>query len=362
MRADAGYWIAWSKITGVGAARLKRLWEYFGDLAIAWSATSKDLERAGIDQRTIAAFQAERHGMNPGAEADKLSAANVQLLTLADAEYPASLRQLDGAPACLHIKGSLLPEDEIAIAVVGNRSITGYGRQVTEEMVQALVRHGVTVVSGLARGVDAVAHRTAMDNGGRTLAVLGCGVDIVYPFEHRALSEQICRQGALVSEFPLGTKPDAPNFPMRNRVISGLSLGTLVVEAGETSGALITAARAVEQNREVFAVPGNIYAPRCAGTNALIKRGEAKLVTCVEDILEELDVHLRPQQLAMETILAHDGTEERLLQALGQEPAHVDALTRLTDLPINVVSSTLAMLELRGLVRQVTPMYFVRAR
>jgi DNA processing protein len=362
MRTDAGYWIAWSKITGVGAARLKRLWEYFGDLSVAWSATSSDLERAGIDQRTIAAFQAERRGLNPAAEAEKLHAAQVHLLTLADAEYPASLRQLDGAPACLHIRGRLLPEDEIAIAVVGNRSITSYGRQVTEDLVGGLVRHGVTVVSGLARGVDAVAHRTALAAGGRTLAVLGCGVDITYPFEHRALGEQICRQGALVSEFPLGTKPDAPNFPMRNRVISGLSLGTLVVEAGESSGALITAARALEQNREVFAVPGGIYAPRCVGTNALIKRGEAKLVTCVEDMLEELDVHLRPQQLVMEAVLAHDGTEDRLLQALGQEPLHVDTLVRLTDLPINVVSSTLTMLELRGLVRQVTPMCFVRAR
>jgi DNA processing protein len=338
MRTDAGYWIAWSRVTGVGAARLKRLWEYFGDLAVAWAATSQDLERAGIDQRTVAAFQVERRQINPVAEADKLQAAHVQLVTLADAEYPASLRQLDGAPACLYILGSLLAEDEIAIAVVGNRSITPYGRQVTEDLVRALVRQGVTIVSGLARGVDAVAHRTALAAGGRTLAVLGCGVDITYPFEHRTLGQEICRQGALVSEFPLGTKPDAPNFPMRNRVISGLSLGTLVVEAGESSGALITAARAVEQNREVFAVPGSIYAPRCAGTNALIKRGEAKLVTCVEDILEELDVHLRPQQLVM------------------------DAVVRLTDLPINVVSSTLTMLELRGLVRQVTPMCFVRAR
>jgi DNA processing protein len=362
MRDDAGYWVAWTKISGVGAARLKRLWEYFGDLAIAWSADPGDLECAGIDQRTIAAFLAERRGLDPGMEAEKLDRAGVDLLTLADAAYPTSLRPLDGAPACLHVKGNLLPEDEIAVAVVGNRSITGYGRQVTEDLAAGLVRQGVTVVSGLARGVDAVAHRTAIDKGGRTVAVLGCGVDVTYPPEHRTLSEQIFMHGALVSEFPLGTKPDAPNFPMRNRVISGLSLGTLVIEAGQTSGALITAARAVEQNREVFAVPGSIYAPRCAGTNALIKRGEAKLVTCVEDILEELNLRLRPQQLVMEAVLAHDGTEERVLQALGSEPLHVDALTRLTDLPINVVSSTLAMLELRGLVRQVTPMQFVRAR
>jgi DNA processing protein len=165
-----------------------------------------------------------------------------------------------------------------------------------------------------------------------------------------------------VSEFPLGTKPDAPNFPMRNRVISGMSLGTLVVEAGETSGALITASRALEQNREVFAVPGSIYAPRSAGTNKLIRRGEAKLVTCVDDIIEELRLGARPQQLAMELVMAHDGTEEQLLKHIGHEPIHVDALTRLTGFPISVVSSTMTMLELRGIVRQITAMQYVRAR
>ena len=225
-----------------------------------------------------------------------------------------------------------------------------------------LVRHGVTIVSGLARGVDAVAHRAALDAGGRTIAVLGSGLDRVYPPEHSALAAEIAMHGAVVSEFPLGTKPDAPNFPIRNRVISALSLGTLVVEAGDTSGALITAARALEQNREVFAVPGSIFAPRSAGTNNLIRRGEAKLVGRVEDILEELPVDVAPQQLAMELVLAHDGTDERLLQHIGQDPVHVDILTRLADLPVSVVSSTLAMLELRGVVRQISPMQYVRAR
>jgi DNA processing protein len=210
--------------------------------------------------------------------------------------------------------------------------------------------------------VDALAHRATLHAGGRTIAVLGCGVDVVYPPEHRGLAEEIAASGAVVSEFPLGARPDGPNFPMRNRVISGLSLGTLVVEAGASSGALITATRALEQNREVFAVPGSIYAPRCAGTNALIRRGEAKLVTCAADILEELRVEQVPQQLALDTVLAHDETEDLLLRQLGQEPMHVDALTRATDLPISIVSSTLAMLELRGVVRQVSMMQYVRAR
>ncbi|MGH2387912.1 MAG: DNA-processing protein DprA [Chloroflexota bacterium] len=362
MRQDAGYWVAWSKVTGVGAARLKRLWEHFGDLEAAWRAPQSVLARAGLDSRAAAAALAERGALNPNAERERLERANVELITIDDASYPALLRRGEGAPACFYVRGTLLPEDEMAIAIVGSRAITSYGRQVTQQFTTDLARQGLTIVSGLARGIDAVAHRAALDAGARTIAVLGCGVDVTYPPEHRSLAADVAAHGALISEFPLGAKPDAPNFPMRNRVIAGLSLGTLVIEAGKSSGALITATCALEWNREVFAVPGSIYAPRCEGTNRLISKGEAKLVCAVGDILEELNLSLVPQQLAMDSLLAHDQTEARLLDHLGQEPMHVDALTRLTALPISVVTSTLTMLELRGLVRQVSTMQFVRAR
>jgi DNA processing protein len=331
-------------------------------MSLAWEAGAAELQRAGLDSRAAASAAAERLALRPAAEAERLARSDATLITPADAEYPALLRTIDGAPATLYVRGGLLVEDELALAVVGNRQITAYGRQATLQLVGELVARGLTIVSGLARGVDAVAHQAALDGGGRTIAVLGCGVDVVYPPEHRGLAAAIVQHGALVSEFPLGAKPDAPNFPMRNRVIAGLSLGTLVVEAGASSGALITATRALEQNREVFAVPGSIFAPRCAGTNALIRRGEAKLVGCAAEILEELRVERMPQQLALEAVLAHDETEDRLLRQLSQEPMHVDALTRATDLPISVVSSTLAMLELRGVVRQVSMMQYVRAR
>jgi DNA processing protein len=362
MRKDAGYWVAWSKVTGVGAARLKRLWEHFGDLEAAWRASESALLRAGLDSRAAAAAIAERGSLNPAAERERLAQANVVLLTIDDATYPALLRRGEGAPACLYVRGTLLPGDELSIAVVGNRALTSYGRQVTQQLTTDLARHGLTIISGLARGVDAVAHRAAIDAGARTIAVLGCGVDVAYPPEHRSLAADVASHGAVISEFPLGAKPDAPNFPMRNRIIAGLSLGTLVTEAGKSSGALITATNALEWNREVFAVPGSIYAPHCEGTNRLIAKGEAKLVCAVADILEELKVALVPQQLAMDSLLAHDQTEGRLLDHLGQEPVHVDALTRLTSLPVSVVTSTLTMLELRGLVRQVSTMQFVRAR
>jgi DNA processing protein len=362
MRPDAGYWIAWSKISGVGAMRLRRLWEHFGDMQLAWAAGSSAMAAAGLDQRTIQAALIERSQLDPVAEAARLVQAKVDLVTIADASFPALLRPIEGAPAALHVTGTLEIADEVAVAVVGSRSVSPYGRQVTLHLVTELIRHNITIVSGLARGVDAIAHRAAIDAGGRTIAVLGCGVDRTYPAEHRGLATDVARHGAVVSEFPLGTKPDAPNFPMRNRVISGLSLGTLVIEAGETSGALITAARALEQNREVFAVPGSIYSTLSCGTNRLIRRGEAKLVSTVDDMLEELHIETAPQQLAMEILMAHDSTEERLLNSLGGEPMHVDTLTRVCELPVSVVSSTLAMLELRGIVRQISPMQYVRAR
>lgn len=362
MRDDAGCWIALTRISGIGPARLRRLWEYFGDLRDAWKAGERELRAAGIDARAVAAIAAERPGLSPEREAERLGRSGLAFLTLADPSYPALLRPIDGAPACLYVRGSFSAHDELAIAVVGSRQVTAYGRQAALQIVADLAAQKVTIVSGLARGVDAVAHRCALDHGARTVAVLGCGLDQIYPPEHTALASQIAECGALVSEFPLGTRPDAPNFPMRNRIISGLSLGTLVIEAGQTSGALITATRAVEQNREVFAIPGSIFSPRSAGTNALIRRGEASLATSAADILEELRVSQLPQQLALDSLLSPDPTEERILQHLSAEPLHVDALTRLADLPVSVVSSTLTMLELRGLVRQVTPMQFVRAR
>lgn len=362
MREDAGYWVAWSKITGIGAARVRRLWEHFGDLGAAWAAPADALQRAGLDRRVAAAAVAERPSLTPDAERDALEQAGVDLITLADSSYPVLLRRGEGGPACLHLRGALVPEDEMAVAVVGSRMITSYGRQATLQFVGDLVRQGLTIVSGLARGIDAVAHRAALEAGGRTIAVLGCGVDVAYPPEHRGLAAEIAAHGAVLSEFPLGAKPDAPNFPMRNNIIAGLSLGTLVIEAGTSSGSLITAARALDWNREVFAVPGSIYAPRCQGTNRLISKGEAKSVSTVDEIMAELNLGLVPQQLAMDGLLAHDHTEGTLLAHLGSEPLHVDALTRLTSLPVSVVTSTLTMLELRGLVRQVSAMQFVRAR
>jgi DNA processing protein len=268
----------------------------------------------------------------------------------------------------LFIRGSFLQQDEWAVAVVGTRRASAYGRQVTETLASDLARRGITVVSGLARGIDAIAHRAALATGGRTFAVQACGLDLVYPPEHRQLALDITKQGALLSEFPPGTKPQAQHFPRRNRLMSGLCLGVLVIEADEQSGALITAHWALEQDREVFAVPGSIFSPLSRGTNNLIQRGEAKLVTSVDHILEELNLSLAEvQQKAREELstgntVAIKDEEALLLRVLSSEPQHIDEVAQQAGLPIAAASGTLALLELKGLVRAAGGMRYARVR
>lgn len=237
------------------------------------------------------------------------------------------------------------------MALVGTRRATVYGRQAAEELAGGLARNGVTVVSGLARGIDSIGHKTALAAGGRTVAVLACGLDMVYPPEHLRLAQEIMEQGALLSDYALGTQPRSEFFPRRNRIMVGLSLGVLVVEGDLKSGALITARQALDENREVFAVPGSIYSPTYRGANWLIQAGQAKLVTRVEDILEELNLTMAAHQMEAKELLPADETEAALLRLLSLEPIHIDEVRRESALPIATVSGALAMLELKGMVR-----------
>jgi DNA processing protein len=262
----------------------------------------------------------------------------------------------------LYVQGELQESDQLAIAVVGTRRLTAYGRQVTQDLVSGLVRHNITIVSGLARGIDAVAHKTAVEMGGRTIAVLGSGLDAIYPAEHRQLAQHIANgHGALLSEYGLGVQPEAKNFPPRNRIISGLSVGVLIVEAAERSGALITASFAAEQNRDLFAVPGNINSPASKGPNQLIQQG-ARLVMRVEDILEELNVHLVAEQTAVQMALPESAEEIALYAHLSSQPVHIDDLSRVSGLPTGMVSSTLTIMELKGMVQQVGGMNYILCR
>jgi len=358
---DLKYWVGFSIIPGIGRIKLGQLESYFGNLEDAWQAAPGDLKRAGLDSGSIRAITSWQPKISLEAEMEKLDRYGVKVLTCHDPDYPSRLKEIYDYPPLLYVRGSLLPEDEWCLAIVGTRRTTVYGRQVTEEIVADLARSKITIVSGLARGIDSIAHRSALEAGGRTIAVFGCGLDIVYPSENANLARSIIQQGALVSEYPLGTRPKADNFPRRNRIMSGLSLGVLVVEADETSGAMITAHLAVEQNREVFAIPGSILSPASRGANHLIQEG-AKLVRNYTDILEELNLTAVAHQIEMKEIIPPSDTEALLLKQLSAEPTHIDEVCQGSGLPISTVSSTLTMMELKGLVKQVGNMNYVMAR
>jgi DNA processing protein len=356
------YWIAFSRITRIGSVRAALLDSHFGSMAEAWRASPAELMAAGLDRGTVNSIVNGRRDIDPDAELARLHKAGVKAYCWHDDAYPPRLREVDDKPPVLYVRGDLLPEDEWAVAVVGTRRATPYGRQAAEHFSSDLARHRITIVSGLARGIDAVAHRAALNAGWRTIAVLACGLDLVYPPEHLKLAQEVMQRGCLVSDYPLGTQPRSEYFPRRNRILSALSLGVLVVEGDVDSGALITARLALEQNREVFAVPGSIYSPTYRGANKLIRDGEAKLVAAAEDILEELNLTMATHQMELREVLPADSTEARLLKVITNQPIHIDEVQRASGLPIAAVSGALAMLELKGAVKQVGPMNFVRAR
>ena len=355
------YWVGFSLIPGIGRVRLTQLENYFGGLENAWHADPADLKHSGLDSRSVRVITSGRPKLSLEAEMEKLDRYGVKVFTWHDPGYPPRLKEIYDFPPIIYIRGSLLPEDEWCLAVVGTRRATVYGRQVTEEIVADLARSKITIVSGLARGIDGVAHQSALEAGGRSIAVFGCGLDVVYPSENADLARRITEQGALISEYPLGTRPRPENFPRRNRIMSGLSLGVLVTEASKTSGAMITAHLALEQNREVLAIPGSILSPASSGTNHLIQEG-AKLVHSYTDILEELNLTAVAHQMEIKEIIPASDTETRLLKQLGVEPTHIDEVCRNSDLPMSQVSSTLAMMELKGLVKQVGTMNYILAR
>jgi DNA processing protein len=355
------YWVGFSLVKGIGSVRFQALLDYFGDPQLAWHAPASALHSAGLGSKVVENLVALRSSVSLEQIWERIQAQGIQVLILEDEAYPRRLKEISQPPPVLYLRGELRPEDEWAVAVVGTRRITSYGRQVAEEVAAAMARSGITLISGLARGVDAVAHQAALNAGGRTLAVLGNGVDRVYPPENRRLAEQIMACGALVSDYPPGTPPESTNFPPRNRIISGLSMGVVVVEAGQTSGALITASFAADQGREVFAVPGNINAPQSAGANRLIQNGAHPLLD-PQDVLEVLELTMVTEHHAARASLPADAVEAQLFATLTREPLHIDEIRARTDLPIEKVTATLALMELKGMVRQVGGMNYVAIR
>ena len=347
---------------GIGPIRFQRLLEVCGDACAAWQARDIDLAAAGLDGRTIGAIKSLRQCTSPEAVLQKLRQLGISPVTLLDPDYPENLRYVADPPPVLFIRGALQPRDAYAVALVGTRRATSYGRAVAERLAAELAVAGVTIVSGLAKGIDTFAHHAAMAAGGRTLAVLGNGLDQVYPPSNAGLASRIVEShaGALVSEFGPGIPPDAVNFPRRNRIISGLSLLTLIIAAGERSGALITADFALEQGRDVLTIPGSIFSPASAGANQLLKQG-ATPVTSAQDVLELLGAAQSERLPRMARHVPDLGPcESSVWAALSPEPHLADDLARDLGMAANDLSAALAMLELKGLARQVGSMLYTR--
>lgn len=355
------YWVGFSIIKGIGAVRLKALADYFGDLEQAWNAPLSNLRDTGLSEKICERIVQVRKELELDQYIKRFQSIGIQFLIKEDPQYPRYLKEIDQPPPVLFLKGDINLEDEWSVAIVGTRKVTHYGKQVAEEFSKVLADHKITVVSGLARGVDGIAHKGALDAGGRTIAVLGSGVDRIYPAEHKALAEQIAKCGAIISDYPPGTAPEATNFPPRNRIISGLSRATIVIEASQTSGALITADFAASQGRNVYAVPGSIYNVQSKGTNKLIQQG-AKPLLDIREVLQDIQVELIQERKSFRKDYPIDLFEEKILRVLSDEPIHVDEITNLSELSITEVSSYLTMMELKGLAKQVGGMKYVVVR
>lgn len=360
---DKKYFNAFNLFPEVGSIKFKKLLAYFRNLENAWQASAAELKQAGIDEKLSEKIVAERNQINPDKELEKLSEENIEILTIQDEEYPKILKEIYDPPAVLYIKGNFKAEDEFSLAVVGSRRTSQYGIRVALDLVSKLSTAGLTIVSGLAKGIDTLAHKAALEAGGRTIAVIGSGINRknIYPPANKNLADRITENGVVISEYPFGTEAMPFHFPARNRIISGLSKGTLVVEAAEKSGALLTARHALEQNRQIFAIPGDIYSLTSVGPNNLIKIG-AKLVNSYQDILEELNLETLNEQVKTRQIAPDTKEEALILEIISDQSLHIDKIVIKTKLDTATVSSTLTLMEMKGKVRNLGGMNYVIAR
>jgi len=358
------YWVGLNNFPKFGPIRFKKIKKFFPDLENAFKASLNELKQAGIEEKIAEEFISARISIDPDGLMEKLNKQNIKVITIEDKRFPRLLSEIYDPPPMLYCLGELTTADEFALSVVGSRKYSSYGKQVAEQIVKDLSDNNLTIVSGLALGIDALAHETALNSNGRTIAVLGSGLDRenIYPSQNRYLADKIIASGgAIISEFPMSAMPLRHHFPQRNRLISGLSLGVLVIEAGIKSGSLITASHALEQNREIFAVPGNIYSPNSAGTNHLIKQG-AKLVSSAQDIIETLNLTQAVSYIENKKIIPDSLEEEKILAILTREPMHVDDLIRLTKLDTATINGVLVIMEMKGVIKNLGNMKYVLAR
>ena len=349
------YLNALNRINGLGPQKMKILLDFFETPENVWKTNLEDLEKSGIGEAISRKIYEEKQKINPNEELEKLDRNSIKMITFDNPDYPEFLKEIPSAPYILYVKSDLNISEIFSdplIAIVGSRKMTEYGKRAAYSFARDLATAGITVVSGMALGVDAEAHLGALETKGKTLAVLGSSLEdsFIGPRSNYNLSRKIIESGALVSDFPLGTASIPFNFPARNRLMAGLTLGTLVIEAQLESGSLITANLALEFNREVFSVPGPIFSESSRGTNKLIKEG-AKLVSSVQDILEELRLEKKAEIKKAREIIPDSKEEEIIIKNLGQEAVHIDKLLKLTKLKTATLLSTLAMMEMKGMVK-----------
>lgn len=366
MTKDLKYWVYLNYFPKFGPIRFKKIIKNFDNMENAFNAHYKELISAGIEENIVMEFIAFKNKMEltPDQIMENLEKENIKVITIKNNLYPNLLKEIYNPPPVLYYKGNIDLNNEFSIAVVGTRKYTNYGQEVTEHIVKDLARNNLTIISGMAIGIDTLAHLSTFESSGKTIAVLGSGLDKqnIYPATNRYLADRIIlNKGGIISEFPPGTPPLKHHFPQRNRIISGLSLGTLVIEAGKKSGALITANYALEQNREVFAVPGNIYADNSQGPNNLIKMG-AKTVTCAEDIMETLNLAHATSYIKNKKIIPESEEEKIIISFLSYDPAHIDDLILLTKLDTSTINSTLIIMEMKGMIKNLGGMQYVLSR
>ena len=356
---DPRFWIGFQLVPNMGPVRTRQLVDHFGSPEAAWGAPEAALRSTGLSPALAASVAEARHNIDLAAEVNKLDSHGVEAVSIDSPGYPRLLRHIPAQPTVIYVKGSYEPIDDLAIGIVGTRRSTTYGADMTRLIAGDLARAGVTIVSGLARGIDTIAHEAALSAGGRTIAVCGCGLDTIYPPQNRRLAARIIEQGALISEYPIGVPPDGPHFPARNRIISGLSRGVLVIEAPRRSGALITSSFALDQGRDVYAVPGSAMSRQSEGCHELIRSG-ASLVTSADHILEDLNVTASQSAVQSRMVLPETDAEKLLLACIGAEPRHINELSMDTGIPIHEANGTLLTMELKGLIRQSGAQHYVR--
>ena len=358
----AFFWIGLSSILGVGRITFRKLVDHFGSPERALSASHDELKKVdGLSDKIITEIKASSWREHAEREIAKAADTDITIITMDNPAYPDNLRKTPDPPLYLYVKGLLQPQDKNAVAIVGTRKPTHYGRTVTHRIAYELASAGFTIVSGMARGIDTQAHRGALAAKGKTIAVLGCGIDVAYPPENRYLMEEIAGNGAVITENPFGTKPEAGYFPARNRIISGFSRGTVIIEAAEDSGSLITAKNTIEQGRRLFAVPGNIGTSTSRGPNSLIKQG-ATLVEGADDILKVMGMQTQSLRQAVKSRPLPSLTQEEniVFQCITNEPKHIDFIMNECRSTAGRLSGVLINLELKGLAKQLPGKYFVR--